>query len=183
MLFIAGAGGFGRETYDAVLATADLLSTAGQDIEVAFLDDGRAGQKVRDLAVLAPDDADADGQFVVAIANPEVRRRLAELLAGRGLTARTVAHPRAVVGPETTIGNGSVILALAHVLLVADEELLARANRGPDQLAHLAPPSAFSRATTAATECLPASSEPMPPGTAFAITPCEPVTPVGFSTP
>jgi sugar O-acyltransferase (sialic acid O-acetyltransferase NeuD family) len=109
-LYIVGAGGFGRETYDAVLAT----QADGRAAEpVVFCDHARAGEKVRGLPVVPPDEADDD--FVVAIADPGVRARLTAELQERGLTPRTVVHPRAVVGPETTVGAGSVILALAHV--------------------------------------------------------------------
>lgn len=114
MLYIVGAGGFGREVYDVVLAHAYLASTR-KNLRVVFLDDGRAGENVRDLPVLTPEDAEPGAEFVVAIANPAVRRRLSEALTARGLTPATVRHPAAIVGPETTIGPGSVILALAHV--------------------------------------------------------------------
>lgn len=106
-LYIAGSGGFGRETYDVVLALGE--SAAG------FLDEAFAGTTCRGLPVRQPAEAPADEEFVVGIADPAVRRRLVDLLAGRGLVPRTLVHPRAVVGPETTLGPGCVVLALAHV--------------------------------------------------------------------
>lgn len=109
-LYIVGAGGFGRETYDAVLAAR---ADGGPAEPVVFCDHARAGEKVRGLPVVRPEEADDD--FVVAIADPGVRARLTAELEERGLAPRTVVHPRAVVGPETTVGGGSVILALAHV--------------------------------------------------------------------
>jgi sugar O-acyltransferase (sialic acid O-acetyltransferase NeuD family) len=116
-LYIVGAGGFGRETYDAVLAgaSADAPHRPGayQDEPVVFCDHARAGEEVRGLPVVHPDKADDD--YVVAIADPQVRARLCAELAARGLDARTIVHPRAVVGPDTTVGDGSVVLALAHV--------------------------------------------------------------------
>lgn len=106
-LYIAGAGGVGRETLDAALAAG---------VEVAgFLDDGLAGGKVRGLEVLRPEHAPAGGAYVIGIANPVVRRRLVGLLDGRGLQPVTVVHPRAVVAPETTVAEGCVLLANAHV--------------------------------------------------------------------
>jgi sugar O-acyltransferase (sialic acid O-acetyltransferase NeuD family) len=138
-LYIVGAGGFGRETYDAVLAARDHSDRGtgsdhevnsaerGSAVPVTFCDHSRAGEQIRGLAVIHPDDADPECRsqgekvdetvagFVVAIADPAVRSRLAGEFAARGFTARTVVHPRAVVGPETTVGAGSVILALAHV--------------------------------------------------------------------
>lgn len=102
-----GAGGFGRETYDALLA-------AGGHPDVVFLDEARAGSVVRGLPVLAPA-ATGPGEFVVSVADPAARRRLAEQMSRAGLVPRTVAHPLAAVGPETSVGPGSVLLAGAYV--------------------------------------------------------------------
>jgi sugar O-acyltransferase (sialic acid O-acetyltransferase NeuD family) len=107
MLHIIGAGGFGRETYDAWLAKQP--SSA-----VCFVDDHRAGEVIRGLPVRAPADV-AEGLFVVGISNAPVRKRLASDFTSIGLTPRSVIHPRAVVGPETTIGRGCVVLAQCHV--------------------------------------------------------------------
>lgn len=106
-LYVVGAGGAGRETYDAALAAG--VTVAG------FLDDALAGQVVRGLPVAAPEEAPAEAEYVIGIADPAVRARLAELLDRRGLQARTVVHPRATVGPESAVGAGSVLLANAHV--------------------------------------------------------------------
>lgn len=106
-MFVAGAGGVGRETFDALLATGDQAA--------AFLDDALAGRVVRGLPVVRPDEAMAPAAYVIGIAAPDVRRRLAELLDGRGLVARSVVHPRAVIGPETLIAAGAVVLANAHI--------------------------------------------------------------------
>lgn len=107
-LFIAGAGGFGRETYDAVLA-------GGNDAaDVVFVDDARAGGVVRGLRVVAPGDA-SGGTFVVAIANPKHRRSMVERLVAQGLEPDTVVHVRATVAPDTTIGEGCIVLAHAYI--------------------------------------------------------------------
>lgn len=108
-LYIAGAGGLGRETLDAALAAG--LEVAG------FLDDddGLAGVKVRGLEVLPPGDAPTGAVYVVGIANPASRRRLVGLLDSRGLQPLSVVHPRAIVAPETTMAEGCVLLANAHV--------------------------------------------------------------------
>ena len=106
-IHIVGAGGFGRETLDACLA-ADIGVTA-------FADERRAGGLVRGLAVVAIDAIPERVPFVVAIADAAVRRRLAGLLMAHGRRWQTVVHPRAVIGPETTLGPGSVVLANAHI--------------------------------------------------------------------
>ncbi len=106
-VIIAGAGGVGREALDACLA-------AGVDV-THFVDDALAGTSSRGLRVSSPNDAARGTTYLVGIAAPDVRRRLAGLLDGRGLTAETVVHPRAVIGPETTLGAGCLVLAGAHV--------------------------------------------------------------------
>lgn len=110
MLFIAGAGGFGRETYDAVLS-----DSAVDHSEVWFLDHARAGQTVRNLPVLSPGEAVAGHRFVVGIANPEVRRRMAGELSRAGLYSHTVMHGAAIFGPDSAAGAGCVFLALCHI--------------------------------------------------------------------
>jgi sugar O-acyltransferase (sialic acid O-acetyltransferase NeuD family) len=106
-LFVVGAGGLGRETLDAAIA-------AGIEVD-GFLDDGLAGTTVRGLAVLVPASAPPGAAYVVGIAAPDARSRLSDVLDGGGLSPLTVVHPRAVVGPETTLGAGCVVLAQAHV--------------------------------------------------------------------
>ena len=106
-MIIAGAGGVGREALDACMAA---------DIPVAgFVDDNLAGQIVRGLPVLAPAEAPADESFLVGVASPAVRRKLVDVLLDRGLHPTTVCHPRSIVGPETTLGDGVLVLGGAHV--------------------------------------------------------------------
>jgi sugar O-acyltransferase (sialic acid O-acetyltransferase NeuD family) len=106
-VYIAGAGGVGRETYDAALAAG--IHVAG------FLDDRLRGTTVRGLPVVALEAAPAGADYVVGVADPAARLRLALLLEERGLRPVTVLHPRAVIAPETTLGVGCIVLANAHV--------------------------------------------------------------------
>jgi sugar O-acyltransferase (sialic acid O-acetyltransferase NeuD family) len=106
-VIIGGAGGVGRETLDACLA-------AGVNV-TGFVDDTLAGTVVRGLQVGVPGEATPGETFLVAIARPEVRRRMVDVLLARGLGAATVVHPRAIVGPETTLGVGVLVLGGAHV--------------------------------------------------------------------
>ena len=107
-LYIVGAGGFGRETLDACMA-------AGIPV-TAFADDNLTADKVRGLSVTSVTSLPAGLAVIIAIADAAARRRLADgLTAGGERTLTTVVHPRAVVGPETDIGPGSVVLANAHV--------------------------------------------------------------------
>ena len=106
-LYIVGAGGAGRETYDATLA-------AGTPA-VGFVDERLAGTTVRNLPVVAMDDAPEGAEFVIGIADPHARRRVAAQLVANGLHPAQVTHPRAIVGPETTIGPGCIFLGNCHV--------------------------------------------------------------------
>ncbi|MDQ3629433.1 MAG: NeuD/PglB/VioB family sugar acetyltransferase [Actinomycetota bacterium] len=106
-MIIAGAGGVGREALDCCLAVG---------VEVrCFVDDHLAGQQVRGLPVLSPDEAEPGEHYLVAVAAPLVRERLAALLGARGLLPRTIVHPRAIVAPQTTFGPGSLVMGGAHV--------------------------------------------------------------------
>lgn len=104
--YIVGTGGFGRETLDAALA-------AGIDV-TAFLDEHNRGT-CRGLPVLHPNEAEEAASFVVGIAEPEVRARLAGGLIDCGLRPASVLHPRAEVGPDTVLGVGCVLLANVYI--------------------------------------------------------------------
>lgn len=106
-LYLVGAGGVGREALDIALA-------AGREVE-AFLDDRMSGSVARGLPVYALADATAGASYLIAIAAPEVRARLAGLLDGAGLAATSLIHPRAVVGPDTAIAPGCLVHANSHV--------------------------------------------------------------------
>lgn len=106
-LYIAGAGGFGRETLDVALALGIAVD--------AFLDDQLAGEQRRGLPVFALDDAASGARFVVAIADPGARRLVAARLRSAGLTPHTLVHPRATLAADTTLGEGCIVLAGAYV--------------------------------------------------------------------
>lgn len=106
--FIVGAGGFGRETLDAALAL---------DLKVSsFVDEDErlANKLVRGLPVVSPASL-MGGNFVLAIADPSTRRRLATALQTKGLEPRTLIHPKAVMAPEAEVGAGAVILANVYL--------------------------------------------------------------------
>jgi sugar O-acyltransferase (sialic acid O-acetyltransferase NeuD family) len=108
-LYIVGAGGFGRETLDAVRAISP-----SQAASVLFLDECVVAHELDGIRVIRPDKADP-GSFVVAIADPTARQRLASVLIAHGHSAAQVVHPRAVVSAGATLSPGCVVLANAFV--------------------------------------------------------------------
>ncbi len=111
---VAGAGGFGRETADALRALYP-----GADMFAGFLDDGTP-----DGHVLGPIDAihHLPGlRLVVCVGNPRdyfARARIVERLALPASRYATVVHPFAHVSQTSKAGAGSVLLAGA--VLTAD---------------------------------------------------------------
>jgi sugar O-acyltransferase (sialic acid O-acetyltransferase NeuD family) len=107
--YIGGAGGFGRETLDALRAASPECTA-----DAAFLDDHLQALAVDGIPVRRPCQA-GPGGFVIAIADPGIRQRLASALVLRGLEPAQVIHPRAVMSPGAAMGPGCVVLANAFV--------------------------------------------------------------------
>ena len=120
-LVLVGAGGFARETAEAVAA----LNADGRQFEVlGFLDDdpALAGQEVDGLPVLGPisdpvpaADRFAGAQFVVCVGSPRrysVRQAVVSALALPDRRYATIVHPTASLARSTVVGPGTVLLAL-----------------------------------------------------------------------
>ena len=107
--YIAGAGGFGRETLDALRAMPPSVAASA-----AFLDDHPLARSIGGVPVYRPDEA-RTGTFVVAIADAGARQRMTHALLARGLAPSQVVHPQAVVSPGAALGPGCVVLANAFV--------------------------------------------------------------------
>ena len=107
-LYVVGSGGFGRETADAVLAAGWPRSA------VVLLDDDPAARGLPGLPV-QPVESAGSGRFVVAVADPVVRRPLVARMLALGLTPTSVVHPAAVVAADATLADGCVVLAGAVV--------------------------------------------------------------------
>jgi sugar O-acyltransferase (sialic acid O-acetyltransferase NeuD family) len=115
-LLIAGAGGFGRETAEAVRAVNAERPTWCLR---GFLDDGRVGEVVDGLPVVGPIDAledHPDAAVVVTIGNPRnyfSRRAVVERLALDPERYATIVHPAASIPSTVRLGPGTVVLATA----------------------------------------------------------------------
>jgi sugar O-acyltransferase (sialic acid O-acetyltransferase NeuD family) len=122
-LVIVGAGGFARETADAVRAVHWM--DREYDL-IGFLDDDPSlhGHEVAGLPVLGPVDAvrnDPDVALIVCVGRPDAytaRRDLVERLGLPEDRYATIVHPTASVGSTCRVGAGSAVLA--HVSITAD---------------------------------------------------------------
>lgn len=118
---VVGAGGFGREV-------RDLLIAAGLHVH-GFLDDAPPEEVAArgprlDAALLGPIDTASAMQvpFVLGLGWPAVRASvLARLTAVGRAPAPPAVHPSAVLGGHVTLGAGAVVAALSAVM--ADSRL------------------------------------------------------------
>lgn len=116
-IIVIGAGGHGAVVVDAALAAG--YSVLGlTDAETAL-----QGTAVLGIPVIGGDDALSDFEInhvrlvlgIGSIKETETRRRVFEDLKAKGYTFATIIHPRAIVGQNVEIGEGSVVMAGAVV--------------------------------------------------------------------
>ncbi|MFB4316858.1 acetyltransferase [Actinomadura sp. 21ATH] len=139
-LVIVGAGGFGRETAQAVAALPDRTAAGFADDDPA-----RHGTRIEGLPVLGGVEEIAKStpaRLVVCTGSPRDYGSRARIVRRLGLPAHryaTVVHPAASVAPSSRIGAGSVVLAqtaltasvrvgahvavMPHVTLTHDDEV------------------------------------------------------------
>jgi sugar O-acyltransferase (sialic acid O-acetyltransferase NeuD family) len=80
-----------------------------------FVDEARAGETVRGYPAWSPHQIPTDHGYVVAIADPEARRRLVSILDGAGARPANVLHRLAYLTPGSTHGDGLLLQAHAFV--------------------------------------------------------------------
>ncbi|MCE1203792.1 MAG: acetyltransferase [Holophagaceae bacterium] len=51
--------------------------------------------------------------IVVALGEPSLREKVARLYASKGFRFATLVHPSAIIGPASSVGGGSVLMALS----------------------------------------------------------------------
>lgn len=115
-LVIVGAGGFGRELLDVVRASNE---AGHSDFELlGMLDDGdpdRRRLQHLGVSLLGPcavaADLPAGSAFLIGIGAPGARADLDRRMTDAGLIAVAVVHPRATIGAEVHLGDGTVVCA------------------------------------------------------------------------
>jgi sugar O-acyltransferase (sialic acid O-acetyltransferase NeuD family) len=108
VVHVVGAGGLGREVLDALFAlghTAD---------DLVLVDDYLPVVELHRVPVRRPYDV-TGGAFVVAVADPSVRRTLSKRMIGHGLVPTSIVHPSAVLAHDVRPSDGCLILANAFV--------------------------------------------------------------------
>jgi len=106
-IVIVGFGGFGREV-------AWLANECGRKV-LGFLDDNIEPGSQLSYTILGGVDSwqdYSDSDFVVAIGNPRVRKKIVERLSSQGLRSfATLVDPSVKMGESVRVGEGSVICA------------------------------------------------------------------------
>jgi sugar O-acyltransferase (sialic acid O-acetyltransferase NeuD family) len=123
-LVIVGAGGFGREVHDVVVA----MAAAGVVVVdlVGYVDDqgssdellARLGtSRLGSIDVLCHDNdpIGSDVGYVIAIGAGSVREAIDERLTNAGRRPLTLVHPAATVGGDNRIGEGCILTAGSRV--------------------------------------------------------------------
>ncbi|MEJ1921961.1 acetyltransferase [Microbacterium sp. KHB019] len=116
-IIVIGAGGFGRETLDVIDAINAVASEAVWHVRGVVDDSPSAIQQTRLRARGVPwlgalgDNREALSRtsHIVAIGSPKVRGRLASYVDELGGRAATLVHPRAVIGSQVALGEGTVV--------------------------------------------------------------------------
>ena len=123
-LAIYGTGGLAREVLEVV---REVNAIEPRFDVIGWLDDdpSKAGQLIKGLPVLGPIERAADhvGSFetVIAIGNTVARSRIAARLERQRVASPVLIDPRARVGRDVAIGDGSIICA--GTLLTTDIHL------------------------------------------------------------
>lgn len=115
-LIIVGAGGFGRE----IIIWAEDCSSAGTLPRIGgFIDDvvealpSYGVSRIGGIHDYAPEKNDV---FVVAVGEPQKKRKLVEMLKDRGARFATLIHPTATVVRTATIGEGVIMCPYAMAM-------------------------------------------------------------------
>lgn len=111
-LVIIGAGDFGREVAALV---ANINEIKKQWNFKGFVDDSLVGKTVEGFEILGKIDAlfdmDPIPYVVISVANPRVKKDIAEELLINNVPLATLVHPSVIKSGQVEIGGGSIISA------------------------------------------------------------------------
>lgn len=111
-LIIIGASGHGK-------VVADIALKLQKYEKIVFLDDNENVKECMNFPVIGKSsDAEQyidEADFIVAIGNAKIRKKVTEQLEGIGASVATLIHPMAVIGSNVAIGDGSVVMAGAVI--------------------------------------------------------------------
>ncbi|BAY75679.1 hypothetical protein NIES25_21260 [Nostoc linckia NIES-25] len=111
-ILIAGAGGFGSEVYQYLL---DLRRQKTVNLEIlGFIDDFLFGQETSHLPIpvlgkienYQPQPSEA---VIVALGEPQARKKASELIVNKGGKLYTLIHPTTVIADSAVIGEGCIL--------------------------------------------------------------------------
>ena len=109
-LVIIGASGHGKVIVD--------IAEKNGYTDIVFLDDNPTAESCGNYKVIG-ECKDAlsykHADFIVAIGNPKIRRKIQSKLIEMGLHIVSLIHPAAVIAPNVKIGVGTVVMAGAVV--------------------------------------------------------------------
>lgn len=117
-IVIVGAGGFGRETLDVIVALNAETPTWNV---LGVVDDAPSQDNLSRLSALdvpylgRVDDSPAGVAVAVAIGSPWARNKVANALANGGHEFPALVHPSSVIGSEFCHGEGLIVLGGASV--------------------------------------------------------------------
>lgn len=109
-LVIIGASGHGK-------VIADIAEKNGYS-DIVFLDDNPEAKQCGKYDVVGGSEhisAYKCADFIVAIGNAGVRRRIQEELVRKGINVITLVHPSAVIAQDVKIGDGTIVAAGAVI--------------------------------------------------------------------
>lgn len=109
-IVIAGAGGFGRGVYDWLQDTLNARQPT-QTTEVVFIDDETPLVQPQASVISSIDayEPRSQDEVLCAVAKPELRRQIVELLRRRDAVFHSFVDYRAVIGSRVRIGEGSIV--------------------------------------------------------------------------
>lgn len=116
-LILVGGGASAREYFDL----SDAINAAGFGVKItAYLDDTGpslrgSAYELQYLGSILQYDPEQDDEFIMAIANPEPKKKICELLRNKGAKFAQLIHPSAVISKTAKLGEGVIVGAHSFV--------------------------------------------------------------------